>query len=86
MSRFICSLVYIGLLCCAESMAQDPAGPVQPAPSTRQLMKDCMDKVKASESGKSMEDIRKICRDLTKTEKENQDRALVDRPINAPAN
>ena len=86
MSRFICSLVCTGLLCCAECMAQDPAGPVQPAPSTRQLMKDCMDKVKASESGKSMEDMRKICRDLTKTEKENQDRALVDRPINAPAN
>jgi len=49
-------------------------------------MKDCMDKLKASESGKSMEDMRKICRDLTKTEKQNQDRALVDQPVNAPAN
>jgi len=45
-----------------------------------------MDKVKASESGKSMEDMRKMCRDLTKTEKQNQDRALVDQPVNAPAN
>jgi hypothetical protein len=83
MSRFICSLVCTGLLFCAEAaMAQGPV----PAPSARQLMKDCMDKQKASESGKSMEDMRKICRDLTKTEKENQDRAVVDRPMSVPSN
>jgi hypothetical protein len=82
MSRFICSLVCTGLFYCAGSMAQDAAGPPaldQPAPSTRQLMKDCMDKQKASESGKSTEDMRKLCRDLTKTEKENSDRAAGDR-------
>jgi hypothetical protein len=65
-------------------MAEDTAAPpvpVQSAPSAHQLMKDCMAKQKASESGKSAEDMRKICRDLTKTEKENQDRTS-----SAPAN
>jgi hypothetical protein len=64
----------------AEDAASPPA-PVQPAPSAHQLMKDCMAKQEASESGKSADDMRKICRDLTKTEKENQDRAS-----SAPAN
>jgi hypothetical protein len=54
-------------------MAQDATA--SPAPPSHQLMKDCMDKAKASESGKCAEDMRKTCRDLTKTEKENQDRA-----------
>jgi hypothetical protein len=64
----------------AEDAASPPV-PVQPAPSSQQLMKDCMAKQKASESGKSAEDMRKVCRDLTKTSKENQDRAS-----SAPAN
>jgi hypothetical protein len=84
MKRSIYSLVCTGLLCCAAAMAQEPGGPsipAQSAPTKSQLMKDCMDKVKASESGKSMEDMRKMCRDLTNTVKENQDRAA-----SAPSN
>jgi hypothetical protein len=85
----IYSLICTGLLCCAAAMAQQttgPSTPAQSAPTKSQLMKDCIDKVKASESGKSMEDMRKMCRDVTKTEKQNQDRALVDQPVNVPAN
>jgi hypothetical protein len=87
MNRLICSLVWTGLFGYAGAMAQDAASPsAPPQSSSHQLMKDCMDKQKASESGKSVEDMRKICRDLTKTEKQNQNRALVDQPVTAPAN
>jgi hypothetical protein len=44
-------------------------------PSKHQLMKDCMAKQKASEAGRSKEDMKKSCRDVTKTEKQNADRA-----------
>jgi hypothetical protein len=47
-----------------------------PAPSKHQLMKDCMAKQKASDSGRLKEDMEKSCRDLSKTEKQNADRAI----------
>ena len=46
-----------------------------PAPSKHQLMKDCMAKQKASDSGRLKEDMKKSCTDLSKTEKQNADRA-----------
>jgi hypothetical protein len=39
------------------------------------MMKDCMAKQKASNSGRLKEDMEKSCRDLSKTEKQNADRA-----------
>jgi hypothetical protein len=39
------------------------------------LMKDCMAKQKASESGKTHADMRKACKDVTKNEKQNDERA-----------
>jgi hypothetical protein len=46
-----------------------------PAASKHQLMKDCMAKQKASEAGRSKEDMKNACKDVTKTEKQNADRA-----------
>ena len=48
------------------------------APSSHQLMKDCMAKQKASESGKTRADMRKACKDVTKNEKQNDNRAADD--------
>jgi hypothetical protein len=47
-------------------------------PSSHQLMKDCMAKQKASESGKTRADMRKACKDVTKNEKQNDVRAADD--------
>jgi hypothetical protein len=44
-------------------------------PNSHQLMKDCMAKQKASESGKTHADMRKACKDVTKNEKQNDERA-----------
>jgi hypothetical protein len=44
-------------------------------PSSHQLMKDCMAKQKASESGKTRAEMRKACKDVTKNEKQNDERA-----------
>jgi hypothetical protein len=54
-----------------QARADETAAP----PSKHQLMKDCMAKQKASEAGRSKEDMKKSCRDVTKTEKQNADRA-----------
>jgi hypothetical protein len=88
MSRLFTLLVCTGLLCGGvRSMADDaqmaPAPTTPPAVSKHQMMKDCMAKQKASESGVPAEDMRKNCRDLTKTEKQNQDRGTA--PVNANA-
>jgi hypothetical protein len=57
-------------------LADDAPG----APSSHQLMKDCMAKQKASESGKTRADMRKACKDVTKNEKQNDERAADDHP------
>jgi hypothetical protein len=57
------------------SFGQARADETSAPPSKHQLMKDCMAKQKASEAGRSKEDMKKSCRDVTKTEKQNADRA-----------
>jgi hypothetical protein len=68
-----------GLACAAEARADDAA----PVPSAHQLMKECMAKQKASESGKNRADMRKACKDVTKNEKQNDEQA-VNGPQAAP--
>lgn len=46
-----------------------------PAPSRHQMMKDCMAKQKASEAGRTKDDMKNSCKDVTKTEKQNADKA-----------
>ena len=48
------------------------------APSSHQLMKDCMAKQKAADSGHTRADMRKACKDVTKNEKQNDQRAAAD--------
>lgn len=48
------------------------------APSRHQMMKDCMAKQKASEAGRTKEDMQNSCKDVTKTEKQNAEKATVD--------
>jgi hypothetical protein len=52
-----------------------------PTPTKHQMMKDCMTKQRASDSGMSKEQMKKNCRDVTKTEKEN---AKADKDATAP--
>jgi hypothetical protein len=64
------SMLSAALLCAIQARADEA-----PSPSQHQLMKDCMAKQKASDSGRLKEDMEKSCRDLAKTEKQNADRA-----------
>jgi hypothetical protein len=59
-----------GLFCGASTRADNV-----PVPSKHQMMKDCMAKQKASEAGRSKEDMKNSCKDVTKTEKQNADKA-----------
>jgi hypothetical protein len=64
------SLLAASMLCGAYAYADET-----PVASRHQMMKDCMASQKASDSGRPKEDMRKSCKDVTKTEKQNADRA-----------
>lgn len=68
MTRSMCSLFLAGMIGAAPLAHSD--GTESP-PSKHQMMKECMAKQKASDGGISKEQMRKNCRDVTKTEKEN---------------
>jgi hypothetical protein len=70
LGRAAAVILAAGLFCGAMSYADNP-----PVPSKHQMMKDCMAKQKASEAGRSREDMRNSCKDVTKTEKQNADKA-----------
>jgi len=57
------------LICVAVQVRAD--GPAPPPQTRRQMMKECMAKQKASDSGMPKEQMRRNCKDVTKTEKEN---------------
>jgi hypothetical protein len=48
----------------------DEAAP-KPVATRHQMMKECMAKQKASDAGLSKEQMKKNCRDVTETEREN---------------
>src|SRR5471030_2254540 len=58
------------MLCCVYAYADQA-----PVPSKHQMMKDCMAKQKASDSGRHTDEMKKTCRDITKNEKQNADQA-----------
>jgi hypothetical protein len=60
------SLMAAGMLCCVPAFADQA-----PVPSKHQMMKDCMAKQKASDSGRHTDEMKKSCRDITKNEKQN---------------
>jgi hypothetical protein len=55
------------LICAAGPVRADDA----PTPTKHQMMKDCMAKQKASDGGMPKEQMKKNCKDVTKTEREN---------------
>jgi hypothetical protein len=63
-------IVAASMLCCVFTYADEAA-----VPSKHQMMKDCMAKQKASDSGQHKDEMRKSCKDITKTEKQNADQA-----------
>ncbi len=65
----LCVLLLCGPLSVGVDASADDASGVQ---SSHQLMKDCMAKQKASESGKTHAEMRKACKDVTKNEKQNE--------------
>jgi hypothetical protein len=70
LKRATAPILAASMLCCVYSYADDA-----PAPSKHQMMKDCMAKQKASDSGQHKDEMRKSCKDVTKTEKQNADQA-----------
>ncbi|MEA3151610.1 MAG: hypothetical protein QOD56_2549 [Gammaproteobacteria bacterium] len=70
MNRSITSLLLVAAIACSGiSRADDPAP--QPAQTKRQMMKECMAKQRASDGGMPKEEMKKNCRDVTGTKREN---------------
>jgi hypothetical protein len=91
MKWFLASMAVAGLLGGGTASFADDAAAAAPAPAAasvtkHQMMKDCMAKQKASESGMPKEQMKKACRDVTATEKQNADKAATTAPSNPPAN
>jgi len=86
MKWFLASMAVAGLLSSgAASFADDAAAPA--SATKHQMMKDCMAKQKASESGLPKEQMKKACKDVTGTEKQNADKsAASSAPSTPPAN
>ena len=73
------ALALAAALVCSGAFADSPA------PQTKhQLMRDCMAKQKASEAGRTKEDMKNSCKDATKTEKQNADKASKDEKAEQP--
>jgi hypothetical protein len=69
----------------APVFADDP--PSQSTPTQRQLMKECMAKQKASDGGMPKEQMKKNCKDVTKTESANAkaEKDSADHSADAPS-
>ena len=70
------ALLASGALVFAACAHADDAAPK--TPSKHQLMKECMAKQKAADNPMPHADRRKACEDVTKNEKQNNDRAASD--------
>ena len=69
--RSLCpALLLAGIAAVAVDVHADEAAP-KPVASKHQMMKECMAKQKASNAGLSKEQMKKNCRDVTDTEREN---------------
>jgi len=69
--RSLCSaLLLAGITAAAAGVhAEDAAS--RPVATKHQMMKECMAKQKASDAGLSKEQMKKNCKDVTQTEREN---------------
>jgi len=64
------SLLLAGIVAVAVDVHADEAAS-RPVATRHQMMKECMAKQKASDAGLSKEQMKKNCRDVTETEREN---------------
>ena len=64
------ALLLAGISAVAVDVHADEAAS-RPVASRHQMMKECMAKQKASDAGLSKEQMKKNCRDVTATEREN---------------
>jgi hypothetical protein len=64
------ALLLAGIAAVAVDVHADEAAP-KPVATKHQMMKECMAKQKASNAGMSKEQMKKNCRDVTETEREN---------------
>ena len=71
MNGSLISSLLAAALAFAAVQARADEAPAPSTPTKHQLMKDCMAKQKASDGGMPKEDMKKNCKDLTKTENEN---------------
>jgi hypothetical protein len=70
LKRTAAPVLAASMLCCGYAYADEA-----PVPSKHQMMKDCMAKQKASDSGRHTDEMRKSCKDITKNQKQNADQA-----------
>jgi hypothetical protein len=85
MSRSLYSFVLaISLACAAAQVHSDDI----PSQTKHQRMKECMAKQKASDGGMPKEQMKKNCKDVTKTESENAkaEKGDTDQSTDAPRN
>jgi hypothetical protein len=69
--RALCAaLLLAGIAAVAVDVHADEAA-AKPVATKHQMMKECMAKQKASNAGMSKEQMKKNCRDVTDTEREN---------------
>jgi hypothetical protein len=69
--RSLCpALLLAGIAAVAVDVHADEAA-AKPVATKHQMMKECMAKQKASNAGMSKEQMKKNCRDVTDTEREN---------------
>jgi hypothetical protein len=88
MKRSLYSLALAVSLTCATGQVHSDDLSSRPAPTKHQLMKDCMAKQKASDGGMPKEQMKKNCKDVTKTESDNAkaDKQATDQAADAPRN
>jgi len=67
-----CSLLAIGTIAFASVAAHADDVEGVPQQSKHQMMKECMAKQKASDGGMPKEDMKRNCKDVTETERENE--------------
>ena len=88
MNRLLYSLILAAGLACAAQVHSDDISS-QTTPTKHQLMKNCMAKQKASDGGMPKEQMKRNCKDLTKTENQNAkadktDKQSTDQSAGAP--
>jgi pentapeptide MXKDX repeat protein len=77
MKRMINSVAFIGLLACgAQAFADDSMSPA--TPTSRQMMKECIEKQKTADVNMSKAAMKRMCKDQLKQQKQS------GTPVEAP--